>query len=113
MNIPALEIVTFGDLDSLKEMLLENGVQHQTFAQFIVLQHNVAMPSYPIIDANPDNLDDWLQIHWEIHVAEDRVLGLSTPFNLLDTDWNKEPDFYEWVSAHANAHSQRIAALGL
>jgi hypothetical protein len=113
MNIAALEIVTFGNADELREMLFENGLQHHLFSTLLVRNFGVTVPSYPIIDADVDNLDDWLQIHWEIHRAEDRVLALNTPFNLLDVDWNKETDFYEWLSSHADAHAQRARLFGL
>ena len=71
------------------------------------------VPSYPLIDADPNNLDDWLQMHELVHQAEARVLNQQSPFNLLDTDWNKESDFYDWISVHLYLHEQTVATLGL
>lgn len=113
MDMAALTICTFGDIASLNEMVFENSMQHIKFSQAIVNQFGAIPKSYPIMDINPDNLDDWIQDHYQLHKSEDTLLGLNTPFNLLDTDWNKESDFYEWVSSHAASHAQRIAILGL
>jgi hypothetical protein len=38
---------------------------------------------------------------------------LSNPFNMLDADFRKEDDFYEWLAQHYSAHGQIIQALGL
>lgn len=112
MNMPTLSIVKFGDKDSLSEMLFENGLQHklfwETFADAGILQ-----PAYPLIDADLDNLDDWLQAHQVEHQAFAASLNLDNPFNLLDTDWNVESDFYDWISSHLYIHQLIAAQLGL
>lgn len=113
MNPSALTVVTFGDQDGLREMLWENSQQHDLYRQVIGQRFSRSIPAYPIADADFNNLDDWLLIHFQVHQAEDRALGLSSPFNLLDVDWNKEADFYEWLSSHADAMQQRANALGL
>ncbi len=71
------------------------------------------VPVYPLIDANIDNLDDWLQVHQVEHQAFATLLGLNNPFNLLDTDWNREEDFYDWIASHLYIHEQIVAALEL
>ena len=117
MNLSSLTIVTFGDAESLKEMLWENALQHDLFAKLMAQSTNPVFPygppRYPLAEADPDNLDDWLQVHYLVHRAEDELLGLETPVNMLDTDWNKETDFYDWVNYHANAHAQRVAYFSL
>jgi hypothetical protein len=39
-------------------------------------------------------------------------LDLDNPFNLLDTDWNQEDDFYDWIQQHLLIHEQIARALG-
>jgi hypothetical protein len=32
---------------------------------------------------------------------------------MLDTDWNVEEDFYDWLNEHYNVHTRIANALGL
>ena len=112
MNMDTLSIVKFGDKDSLGEFLFENGMQHRLFAQ-TVMDLGEAVPIYPLIDANIDNLDDWLQAHQVEHQAFAGLLGLNNPFNMLDVDFNNESDFYDWLASHQYIHEQIVASLGL
>ena len=107
-----LSIVKFGDVDSLGEFLFENGTQHKLF-QETFMDKGVSVPVYPIIDANTENLDDWLLAHQVEHQAFASLLGLNNPFNLLDTNWNVEDDFYDWIASHLYIHEQIVAALSL
>jgi hypothetical protein len=76
-----LSIVKFGDKDSLGEFLFENGVQHKLF-QETFMDAGFTVPVFPLIDADIDNLDDWLQVHQVEHQAFANLLGLNNPFNL-------------------------------
>jgi hypothetical protein len=107
-----LSIVKFGDKDSLGEFLFENGLQHKLFYETF-MDSGIVVPAYPIIDADTNNLDDWLQSHQVEHQAFAGYLGLNNPFNLLDVDFNKEEDFYDWVANHLYIHQQIAAELGL
>lgn len=112
MDFDTLSIVKFGDKDSLGLFLFENGLQHKLF-QETFMDQGIAVPVYPITDANIDNLDDWLEAHQVEHQAFAALLDLNNPFNLLDTDWNKEEDFYDWIASHLYIHEQIAAALNL
>ena len=112
MNFDTLSIVKFGDVDSLGEFLFENGIQHKLF-QETFMDQGISVPIYPIIDANTDNLDDWLLDHQVEHQAFSGLLGLNTPFNMLDVDFNNESDFYDWIASHLYIHEQIAAALNL
>ena len=112
MNFDSLSIVKFGDKDSLGEFLFENGLQHRLFQQTL-MDAGESVPIYPLIDANIDNLDDWLQAHQVEHQFYAGILGLNNPFNLLDTDWNREEDFYDWIASHLYIHQQIAASLNL
>jgi hypothetical protein len=112
MNFDALSFVKFGDKDNLREFLFENGMQHQLFYQTLADSGRL-VSKYPIMDADVDNLDDWLLIHNQEHQVIASTLLLDNPFNLLDMDWNVEADFYEWLGVHQNLHEQIAQALGL
>lgn len=105
-----LSIVKFGDVDSLGEFLFENGVQHRLFQETFQRQ-GINVPVYPLIDADVNNLDDWLLAHQVEHQFFAKALGLNNPFNMLDVDWNKENDFYDWIASHLYIHEQIAATL--
>ena len=112
MDMNTLSTVEFGNVDALRAFLFENNTQHQVFAQELSLR-GVSTPMLPILDANPDNLDDWLQLHNQIHERVASALGLDNPFNLVDSDWQVEGDFYDWIGVHTTIHQQILAALGV
>jgi len=112
MNFAALSSVVFNDNDSLNDFLLENGLQHKRFNN--ALQDlGFSPPSYPLIDVDRDNFDDWLLVHQNEHLYVSSVLGLSNPFNMLDADFRREDDFYEWLAQHYLVHQQIAATLGI
>ena len=89
-----------------------NGIQHQAFAERLI-DLGFTVPRYPLIDADVEDLDDWLAIHQIEHQAFATILDLDNPFNLLDADWNKEDDFYDWLASHLYIHEQIVSSLGL
>jgi hypothetical protein len=110
MNFDDLSNVKFGDLDGLARMLFENGMQHRLFYD-ILGDAGIAIPDYPIMEAEPNNLDDWLFVHNQMHEALASILNLENPFQLQDADWNVEEDFYDWVKVHETIHQQIAARL--
>jgi hypothetical protein len=112
MNLSSLASVKFGDRESLGEFLFENELEHRLF-QNVFMDQGIRVPIFPIQDVDTTNLDDWLMAHQVEHQAFASLLGLENPFNLLDTDWNVENDFYDWLNQHYDIHTQIIAALGL
>lgn len=112
MDFDAISIVKFGDRDSLQEFLFANGIQHTVFReQFFAA--GLTVPAFPLIDADIDNLDDWLLSHQTEHMAFSQILGLDVPIDLMDVDWNDEEDFYEWLASHLTLHQIIAAELGL
>lgn len=112
MNMETLSAVEYGNNESLSEFLFENGLQHKLFQQ-IFMDQGISVPSYPLIDAVTENLDDWLLAHQVEHQAFSGLLGLNNPFNMLDVDFNKEEDFYDWLASHLYIHEQIVASLGV
>ena len=112
MDMESLQVVAFGDPESLKLFLFENGLQHQLFWQQLNA-NGIETPQYPIIDADTNNLDDWLLVHQNMHQVIAEALGLNNPFFLLDSDWNVEIDFYDWIANHYDIHVQIAQTLGI
>jgi hypothetical protein len=110
MDYAALSTVEFGDIDSLGQFLFENALQHQVFRETLAKQGKV-IPAYNLMDANSDNLDDWLLSHQDEHQALANLLRLDNPENMLDVDWNVEDDFYDWIASHLYIHEQIASAL--
>lgn len=112
MNFDALSMVKFGDKESLGIFAFENGLQHQLFRDTF-LDQGIPVPSFPLIDINTANIDDWLLAHQVEHQAFAGQLGLENPFNMLDVDFNNETSFYDWLANHLYIHQQIAATLGL
>lgn len=112
MNMDALSMVRHGDIDSLQGFIFENGIQHKTFAE-VLMDAGVVIPRFPLMDANPNDLEDWLLAHQVEHQAMSSALNLSNPVNLMDSNWNDEASFYDWISTHLSLHEQILAALGI
>ena len=107
-----LSYVEFGDVDGLGVMLFENGIQHKLFYEQLA-DKGILIPQYPLIDADPDNLDDWLFVHNQEHERLASQLNLDNPFQLINADWQVEDDFYDWIGVHLSIHQQIVKVLGL
>jgi hypothetical protein len=112
MDMDNLSYVEFGDVDGLGVMLFENGVQHKLFYEQLA-DKGILIPQYPLIDADPDNLDDWLFVHNQEHERLASQLNLDNPFQLINADWQVENDFYDWIGVHLSIHEQIVKVLGL
>jgi len=112
MDMDNLSYVEFGDVDGLGVMLFENGVQHKLFYEQLA-DKGILIPQYPIIDAEPDNLDDWLFVHNQEHERLASQLNLDNPFQLINADWQVEDDFYDWIGVHLSIHQQIVKVLKL
>lgn len=111
MDMDALSAVEFGNIDSLQSFLFENAMQHRLFAQTLA-DAGYTVPQFPLSDADPANLDDWLLSHQVEHQALANLLSLGNPFDLLDANWNIESQFNDFLSQHLFIHEQIAARLG-
>ena len=112
MNFESLSYVRFGDRDGLDEFLFENAQQHKLFYE-VLMDKGIITPFYPIFNADLANLDDWLFVHNEMHQNLASTLNLDNPFQLLDSDWKVEEDFYDWIGVHQTIHEQIAKQLGV
>jgi hypothetical protein len=112
MNMNDLNAVQWGDVEGLQVFLLENALQHQRFKAAFTLQ-GIQPPSFNLFDVDVENIDDWLLPHQNEHQFFSAVLGLSNPISLLDSNWNNEEQFYDFISDHYFVHAAVAASLGI
>ena len=113
MNIDDLSTVEYGDKEGFDRFLFENAQQHLLFRDTFAKSFGIVIPAYPLDNIEPEDVDAWLLDHQQEHQAMAAYLGLDNPINLLDTDWRKEADFYDWLNNHYLLHEQIINRLGL
>ena len=113
MNIDDLAAVEYEDIEGFNRFSFENYQEHLLFRDVLERDTGIVIPAYPIADADPKDIDTWLLDHYQEHSAIAAVLNLDISVNLLDTDWRKEEDFYDWLNLHYLMHEQIIKTLGL
>ena len=113
MNIDDLASVEYGDEEGFQRFIFENAQQHQLFRDTLAQNFGISIPAFPLDNIDPADVDAWLLDHDQEHAAINSVIGLDNPVDLLDTDWRKEGDFYDWLNNHYLLHEQIIATLGL
>lgn len=113
MNIDDLSTVEYGDEEGFNRFLFENAQQHLLYRNVLAERFGIVVPAYPLDNIDPTDVDAWLLDHTEEHTAINAVLGLDNPINLLDTDWRKEGDFYDWLNNHYLLHEQINSRLEL
>jgi len=113
MNIDDLASVEYGDMEGFQRFIFANSQQHQLFRDTLAQTYGISVPAYPLDNIDPTDVDAWLLDHDQEHAAINAVIGLDNPADLLDTDWRKEGDFYDWLNNHYLLHAQIISTLGL
>lgn len=113
MNIDDLASVEYEDEEGFNRFAFENAQQHQLFKDVLTTDAGIVIPSFPLYDPDPTDIDNWLLAHYQEHQAIASALNLDISINLLDTDWRKEDDFYDWLNLHYLSHEQIIKTLGL
>ena len=113
MNTLDLYTAEFGKPETLRGFELENALEHRQFSQAVFTASGTLLPAYPIFDIDPNNFDDWLQLHAQVHQAEATALGLPYPSWILDVNFDVESEFYDWIGNHAALHQLTIDTLGL
>lgn len=113
MNIDDLASVEYLDDEGFNRFSFENAQEHMLFRDVLARDASIVIPAYPLYDPDPTDIDNWLLNHYQEHLAIADALNLDISVNLLDTDWRKEEDFYDWLNLHYLMHSQIIKTLGL
>jgi hypothetical protein len=100
----------FGDPDAMKDFLFANSLAHHDVAA-ILMQRGQSIDSKPLTDMG--NVQDWLQVHADIHQQELAYLGISDAPNIGEVDLTVESEYINWMQEHALLHLYVQQALGL
>jgi hypothetical protein len=59
-----------------------------------------------------ENQPDWLFQHYQMHIQEALLLGLTAPQDLQMYDLRDETMYYDWLSIHGQEHERLFLVLG-
>jgi hypothetical protein len=85
---------------------------HDRIRQAILTDTGIKLTDYPIDPLTKQNLGDWLQYNSQLHAEMNGVLGLQS-VDLLDVDFENEPQKIAWINSHDYEHRSAEQALGI
>ena len=109
MNIAPYVDCEFGDEEALDQFKWVHLLSHGSVNDFIESQ------GLPVTDYqmdNMENLPDWMFQHYQMHVQEARLLGLTAPQDLQLYDLKNESEFLDWMSIHGQEHDRLFLVVG-
>ena len=131
MNLDLQSQMAYGDREGLADFLLVHRLVHQQVDAVIAQAQRGIMPSATINSSaaeqvwgalmDPDAeisvqdaqvMQDWLQVHANLHQAEYTALNLGYAPDLSQVDFGDEAQFYVWMYAHAAIHDTLDQATG-
>lgn len=112
MDQSVLLTPVFGKAESLYAFALENALEHQLFSRILNDRYGARIEQRPIIDLDPANFDDWLQMHALQHMSEAQAVGATVPPWLNNVNMDVQDAFYQWVGDHASLHQYFANLIG-
>jgi len=109
MSILNLSSVEFGNPEALQEFFDLNALEHDAVND-AVLDLGQEIDAMPLWTETPDQ--NWQFIHESQHNQLSVLLNLGEPPDLSGVDFNNFAQYDDWITAHAQHHSQIRAALG-
>ena len=111
MAILELDVLDLNNPDSTQEFLDLNALDHETIYNTL-LGLGFTVEHYPLwLDGKPSH--DWLFLHDRMHQAECSVLGLPTPPDLVDVNFDDPGQADDWFNNHELLHTLETQALGI
>lgn len=110
-----MDLTTFIDVDpqdpeSFGQFLDMNALAHQTVHNAL-LQSGVVAEQYPMWTDDADH--DWREIHYAEHITWNVALGITTPPDLVEVDFENEDSASDWLNNHSALHLLVNQALSL
>ena len=99
---------------AMNQFAFANADLHIRQNQAISIKHSVNLPFYILDPISLDNsaLENWLQLHQDIHTRTNTILGIDGN-DLTDVDFTNLNQLSSWVWLHAQEHVQASNILGL
>lgn len=132
-TLDLVSTMQYGDATALRTFFNTHNIVHQLYASHIVTA-SVAVPLFDVSDQGAlddfvqlmervqgeqdeavqgDRINNWLNMHMELHRGEMASLSLGDPVDIASVDFRKPQQFYDWLLTHQQMHDQEDAALGL
>lgn len=132
-TLDLVSTMNYGDASALRTFFNSHNIVHQLYASKVV-STTVAVPSFDVSDQGAlddfvemmekvqgeqddavqgDRINNWLNMHMDLHRGEMAALGLGDPVDIASVDFKKSAQFYDWLLTHQQMHDQEDAALGL
>lgn len=131
-TLDLVSTIQYGDASALRTFFNSHNIVHQLYASKIVTA-SVAVPLFDVSDqgalddfvglmersqgeeeaVQSDRLNNWLNMHMELHRGEMAAIALGDPVDIASVDFRKPQQFYDWLLTHQQMHDQEDAALGL
>ena len=120
----------YGEKDAMQSFFSMHAVKHAEYAPYIASTYKVDTPIFDLFDNsmvadvqqmmakkpqdrnNPMTLQQWLQLHNNLHVVEMQALNIQSGFDLVDADFTDPTNFYDWMQYHAYLHDIQDSVLG-
>jgi hypothetical protein len=124
--------LNYGDESPLRTFFNQHNILHQQYASLIV-SGSKAVPLFDVSDQGAlddwvalmdtvkekqeteqsDRINNWLNMHMQLHAGEMSALGLGEPVDIATVDFRQPQQFYDWHLMHTQMHDAQDAALGL
>ena len=120
----------YGEAEAMQSFFTLHAIKHAEYAPFIASTFSVDTPLFDIFDnamvadlqqmmkqkqsqrTNPATLQQWLQLHNNLHTSELQALNIQNSYDLVDADFTDPTNFYDWMQYHAYIHDMQDAVLG-
>ncbi|MCC6156250.1 MAG: hypothetical protein IT367_20965 [Candidatus Hydrogenedentes bacterium] len=111
LNIGAFIDFDPNDKEAWSQFNLIHMLAHQSEYQ-AMLDAGYAMKVFPL-DADLDDIDNWLGLNYTEHISQYDLLGLSGLPDLSNVDMNDPDQFHNWMLLHYGVHLRVDQTLGL
>jgi len=104
----------FQDQVGMSQFAFANADLHDRQNAAILQRYSVSLPAYVLDPISLENtgLENWLQIHQDIHTRTNSILGIAGN-DLSDVDFRNPNQVASWIWLHAQEHVQASNKLGL
>ena len=111
MNLDLASDNPFDDKDAFIDFLGMNEVSHQQICEF--MQRKGLNPAEVSMHGDPTENETWLQDHYQQHLIEFNLLGLSDLPDLSVVDLSNKEQYLDWMQLHSAVHDLVNATLGI
>ena len=98
--------------NGLNVFSFNNMENHRVIRAAVMVQKSLTLPIFPLDPMPLVDLVTWLQLHQQIHNAQNAVLDIAGS-DLTSVDFSKPEESGDWIWIHAQEHQQACNLLGV